>query len=71
MVVSLAIKARLSKYCDYVRGLCAQLGRLFSTTELQTSTTLYPLTWAWLIYYIGHPGAKLPDTVLIIREIIV
>ncbi|KAF4210407.1 hypothetical protein CNMCM5878_004459 [Aspergillus fumigatiaffinis] len=51
--------------------LCAQLGRLFSTPEPQTSASSRPLTWAWLVRHVGYPGVSLPDTVLTIGDIVV
>jgi hypothetical protein len=51
--------------------LCAQLGRLFSTPEPQTSASSRPLTWARLVRHVGHPGANLPDAVLTIEDIVV
>ncbi|GFF57020.1 hypothetical protein IFM51744_09061 [Aspergillus udagawae] len=52
-------------------GLCAQLGRLFSTPEPQTSASSRPLTWARLVRHVGYPGANLPDAVLTIEDIVV
>lgn len=51
--------------------LCAQLGRLFTTPEPQTSASSRPLTWTWLVHHIGYPGVNLPDTVLTIGDIVV
>ncbi|KAH2988334.1 hypothetical protein KXW58_006111 [Aspergillus fumigatus] len=51
--------------------LCAQLGRLFTTPEPQTSASSRPLTWTWLVRHVGYPGVNLPDTVLTIGDIVV
>ncbi|KAF7588662.1 hypothetical protein BBP40_005413 [Aspergillus hancockii] len=51
--------------------LCAQLERLFSTPEPQTSASSRPLTWARLVRYVEYPEVNLLDTLLIIRDIVV